>query len=356
MLFLSTTIRNLEDFAAKEIEEFGGRIVGMREGKIIFRGDSSLIYILNYAAKTIFRVTHLLFYGPVNNLDEIRRAVRETDFHIKSTFAVRTKRSGRHEFTSMDVNAVVGEEILRKCPDARVNLDSPQVMFLCWLEDEEFFFTMDTTGESLHRRGYRVYQHPAPINPVLASLMLKFAVWNGEKLVDPFCGSGTILIEAHHNYNHVPNRFRDFSFYNLPYFDEYAWNDIRERIDSMERNVPLELIGVEKFRKHVEGCKLNARNAEAQISCIQGDAKKLHLYVNSVPHIITNPPFGLRIGSKKKIFKLYEEFAAELEEHFSGTIFTVIIPYTKFEAYFKVLDKRDIMYGDLHTKIYRFRI
>ena len=118
----------------------------------------------------------------------------------------------------------------------------------------------------------------------------------------------------------------------------------------------LELIGVERFRKHVEGAKLNAKKAGVNIRCMVGYAENLHSYVNYAPHIITNPPFGLRIGSKKKIFRLYEEFARELEEYFSGSSLTLIMPYSKFEHYFKVVEKREILYGDLTTKLYRFKI
>jgi len=356
MLFLSTTVHGLKDLAAKEIENFGGKIRRILKGKIIFEGDEKLIYLLNYASKTIFRVTILLAQERIERLEEIRKIIRDSDFCIDTTFAVRTKRKGKHEFTSMDVNALVGEEVLRRCPQAKVNLDSPQITFLCWLENEDFLFTMDTTGESLHRRGYRVYQHPAPINPVLASIMLKFANWKGERIVDPFCGSGTILIEAYHNYNHVPNKFRNFSFPNLPIYREHLWKEIKEKIDSKISAKHLDLIGLEKFEKHIRGGKENAKRAGAPIRFIRGEAEKLHRYVNFAPYIITNPPFGLRIGSKKKIFKLYEDFAKEMEEYFSGTILTLIIPYEKFEAYFDVLEKREIMYGDLKTLIYRFKI
>jgi len=356
MRFLSTTVIGLEDLTAEEIKEFGGKIVDTKKGKVLFEGDETLIYALNYGAKRVFRVCILLSQGKVYSLKDVRRYIRDAEFCIRSNFAVRTTRKGEHNFTSMDVNAVVGEEILKKCPDARVNLDDPDITFLCWLDGNDFIFTIDTTGESLHRRGYRIYQHPAPINPVLASLMLRFAGWKGERLVDPFCGSGTILIEAYHNYNNVPNKFREFQFRKVPYYNESLWREIKDELDHKVTDKSLELIGVEKFEKHIKGCLKNGRNAGVSLRCIKGEAEKLHKYVNFAPYIITNPPFGLRIGSKKKIFKLYENFALELEEHFSGTIFTLIIPYSKFEVYFDVLEKRNILYGDLQTKIYRFKI
>lgn len=174
--------------------------------------------------------------------------------------------------------------------------------------------------------------------------------------MDPFCGSGTILIEAYHLRNRVPNLFRDFKFLELPIYDGEMWSEIREKYIAAIRNSPLELIGIERFRKHVEGCKMNAERAHVKILCIQGLAERMHKYVDYAPFIITNPPFGLRIGSKRKIFKLYEDFAKELEQHFSGSELTIIMPSTKFEAYFHILEKRNILYGNLHVNAYRFRI
>ncbi len=355
MDFLATTVKGLEDMAAKEIERFGGRVEGIMDGKVVFKGHPEMIYCLNYGAKRIFRVTLLLSMGEAAGLEEMKRLTREAEFCVSGSFAVRSKRTGQHGFTSMDVNAAVGEAILNKCPEAKVNLDNPDTTFLVWVKDSRFILTMDTTGESLHRRGYRVYQHPAPINPVLASLLLDFSKWDGGSLIDPFCGSGTILIEAYHLKNRVPNIFREFDFSKLPFFQKDSWNDCVYRLNSGIRDGNLPLLGVEKFRKHLKGAFMNAHKAGARIRCVQGEAERMHEYGDS-DFVVTNPPFGLRIGSKKKIFSLYERFAEELEEHFSGSTFALIIPYEKFEAYFTVKEKREIMYGDLKTKIYRFKI
>ena len=356
MRFLATTVYGLEDLASQEIRSFGAKINSIFPGKVIFEGDDELIYLLNYSAKTIFRVVILLGMGEVENLEDIKKIVKEGDFQIRGTFGVESKRRGEHDFTSMDISATVGEIILKKSSSAKVYLDDPQTKILCWLDQNLFYYGIDTTGESLHRRGYRVYQHPAPINPVLASLMLRFSGWHGDILVDPFCGSGTILIEAYHNYNHMPNLFRDFRFRRLELYDEDRWKEIKMKENRKIKKRELELIGVERFRKHVEGAKLNAKKAGVNIRCMVGYAENLHSYVNYAPHIITNPPFGLRIGSKKKIFRLYEEFARELEEYFTGSELTIIMPSTKFEAYFHILEKREVLYGNLRVNAYRFWI
>ena len=356
MEFLSTTVKGLEDIASKEIASLGGKVLKQEEGKVYFSGPEELIYVLNYASKTVFRTVILIGEGTVHSLEDIRKFVETLDISFSGEFEVRTKRKGTHSFTSMDVNAVVGEMLLKKCPNTKVNLSAPEIRVLCWLEDDKFVMGFDTTGESLHRRGYRVYQHPAPLNPVLAALLIRWSGWRGETLVDPFCGSGTVLIEAHHSYNRVPNKFRNFIFHNLPFYSKNEWTAIKNKYDSREKKVKLSLVGIEKFQKHIEGAQKNLHKAGVDAHLYKGLAEKMHLYVSHADYIITNPPFGLRIGSKKKIFRLYENFAEELENHFSGTQFVLITPYTKFEHYFDVLEKREIMYGDLPVKAYRFKI
>ncbi len=355
MLYLSTTIRGIEDIAAREIEKLGARVVRVMEGKLLYEGNEDLFYVLNFLAKKINRVVIVLGYGHVERLDDIKRIAESSDVNVRSsTFAVSTERRGEHDFTSIDVNRLLGDIILQKNPGSRVNLNDPDVPILAWVLDNFFVFGIDTTGPSLHRRGYRIAKHPVALNPVIASAMLDVSSWENS-VIDPFCGSGTILIEAYHQVRKVPNKFREFQFLRLPFFDSERWSEIKERYGSAKGKEP-HLVGIEKNPKYIEFARTNAERAEAKILVMQGRAEELHRYVSDVPYIVTNPPYGLRMGSKKDVFQLYEKFAEELEEHFSGSIFVVITPHRKFEHYFTVLEKRDILYGELHAWLYKMKI
>ncbi len=355
MIYLSTTIRGLEDIAAREIESFGARVVDVLEGKVVYEGPEDLFYLLNYAAKKINRVVILLARGEVESLEDIRRIADDVDIDIGgATFGVVTERRGEHGFTSIEVSRLIGEVFLNKNPGAKVNLDDPDVPVMAWVLGSTFLLGIDTTGPSLHRRGYRVAKHPAALNPVIASAMVELSRWK-DSIVDPFCGSGTILIEAYHARRRVPNVFRGFHFTRLPFFNPDVWGEIKEKYRGPRGPEP-RLIGIEKNPKYIRSSLTNAEKAMVKISVVQGKAEEMHRYVSEAPYIVTNPPYGLRIGSKKEIFRLYEKFAEELEEHFSGSVFVVITPHRKFEHYFTVVEKRDILYGDLHAWIYKMKV
>ena len=354
MDFISTTIHGFEDISAREISKIGGKIEKIISGKIIYSGEEDLIYRVNYSSKNVFRVVILLGMGEARSIEDIRNIVRNSKIDVRGNFEVKVEGEGNFKFRK-DIEYVVREEILKNNTNARVS-SSSEMRILCYLENNIFLFGMDTTGVGLNKRGYQIYKHPAPLNPIIASLLITWSNWKNEKLIDPFCGSGTIPIEAYHLGNRIPNKFRVFSFKNLPFYSEEEWMGIKRHYDRKIKHKSLDIGGIDKDINHVEGCKKNAQKAEAKISCIRGFAENLHLYLSNATFIITNPPFGLRIGSKKDIFSLYEKFAEELEEYFSGCSFVVITPYPKFEKYFRIIEKREFFYGNLDVFAYKIKI
>ncbi len=354
VLYLSTTIHGIEDIAAEELGKLGAKDFHLLEGKIVYRGDDDLFYRVNYFSKTVNRVVILFAFEEFENLNDIKRLVMNSEIYISGTFGVVTERRGKHNFTSMDVSAAIGEAILNKCPDARVNLNNPNTKVLAFVKDNLFMFGIDTTGTSLHRRGYRIKKHPAALNPVIAAAMIRLSGWKDGILLDPFCGSGTIPIEAYHSFKRMPNIFRDFAFKNLSIFSEEKWEKIKSE-RKLRKSEP-RIVGIDKEEKYVRCAIENARKARAKITFMKGLAQEIHKIVDEMDFIVTNPPYGLRMGNRRKVFKLYEEFAEELENHFSGLIMVVITPLSKFEHYFQVLEKRNILYGELHARIYKLKI
>ncbi len=354
VLYLSTTIRGIEDVAAEELKTLGARDIRVLEGKVVYRGDDELFYRVNYFSKTVNRVVVLFAFEEFEDLNNIKRIVMNSEICISGTFGVVTERRGTHDFTSIEVSAAIGEAILDKCPNAEVNLNNPDTRVWAFVKNNLFMFGIDTTGISLHRRGYRIKKHPAALNPVIAAAMIRLSRWRNGVLIDPFCGSGTIPIEAYHSFKRVPNMFRDFSFRNLPMFNEETLRKIiNER--KLKKSEPI-IIGIDKEEKYIQYATENAHKARAKITFKRGLAQEMHKIVDHADFIVTNPPYGLRMGNRKKVFKLYEEFAEELENYFSGAIMVVITPIRKFEHYFHILEKREILYGELHARIYKLKI
>ena len=354
MRYLSTTIKGLEDVAMEELRSMGAREFKIMDGKIIYNGNDDFFYRANYLAKTINRVVILFVEEKFSDLKDIKRIVSNSDMCITGTFGVETERHGKHDFTSIDVNATIGEAILQKCPDAKVNLDDPDNRVLALVLDDLFLMGFDTTGISLHRRGYRLKKHPTALNPVIAASMIRISGWRKGTLVDPFCGSGTIPIEAYHAYKSIPNMWRDFAFKRFSFFDEDTWEKIRRGVKT-RRGEP-DVYGFDSNEKYLQNATVNASRAKANVTCEKGKAEELHKSIRDVNYIVTDPPYGLRMGNRKKIFKLYEDFAKELEENFSGVTMVVITPHKKFEYYFDVLEIKNILYGELRAKIYKLKI
>ncbi|ADP77454.1 putative RNA methylase [Methanothermus fervidus DSM 2088] len=314
MKFYVTFPPGLEEVVKQELQNcYKVKIEKAERGRVYFRGSEKLIPDLNYWGRYWERVVWLLHKDEVKDLEEIYKKVRSIDFSFikpNQSFAIRSKRFGEHDFTSMDIARVAGQAVIdsylsSKNKRLEVNLDEPDVIVRVELIDNLLLVGIDTTGDDgLHKRGYRIYQHPAPLNPVIAASMVKISSWKiNETLVDPMCGSGTILVEAAFiGKNIPPGHLRDFAYKKL--FD-------MEPTQKKIREVDLNLIGIEKFKKHVEGCKKIVKNLGLDIKIFQGEAERMHEYVENVDVIVTNPPYGLRIGRKYITKKLYKDFLKE---------------------------------------------
>lgn len=368
--FILTTTWGFEDITANEAKRFGVKVVDVLDGKVIVEAPIDFVYYANYGLRTVEKVYIYLNHGEFSTLDDIKRIVEDADLteYIsgEETFGVKTKRFGTHNFTSIDVNKVVGE-VIRKKYDLRVYLDNPDLEIKTWVVENTFVIGINTTGYSLYRRGYRIYQHPAPLKPTISSLLLMFSEWTPNKsLLDPMCGSGTILIEAALLGRNVPpGFFRPFyQFYRLKIFDRNAFLEVKQELNSKINNTKkMKIFGIELLKKHVIGAIYNALSARVidTIGLKVGDARKLSKTIEEpFDVIVTNPPYGLKIASKKHVLDLYEKFVKELERCSWKSTVVVMTAEDYFwkliKDTFTVIEVREIMYGDLPTKVYKFRL
>ena len=367
---VATTVRGLEEIAINEVEE----LVGVKaerdtlttvggQGRIKFKADEKAIFTLNYCSNSLHRVIILLNYGEFSTLHEIYEATKEIDFAKfigeEQTFAVVASRfatQGSHDFTSLDVASQVGQGVIDSFSEStgkrlKVNLKHPDVVISAGVVDNRFWIGIDTTGESLHKRKYRVYQHPAPLKASIAYAMVRISAWKShEKFIDPFCGSGTIPIEAARYACKMPNFLRDFLFWRLKFLPLDAFREEKERVDERIEHKNLEIYGSDVSPKHVEGARMNANAAKVCVKFFEGDATKIKL---DYDRIVTNLPFGLRFGSPKKVAKLYKNFIQNLKEHHWKRAVLLTASQKLHDLavnYFKVR-KMDIIYGKLPSFI-----
>ena len=274
----------------------------------------------------------------------------------------------------MDVSRVVGRAIIDSYLNSfkvrlKVDLDSPDVEVYCLVRGNEFLEGVNLTGESLHKRRYRAYEHPASIKPTLASAMLLLSGWKSrDVLIDPMCGGATIPIEAAYIAgNMAPNRFRrDFSFLRLKMFDVTEFENCREKVLESERETYPGIYGMEKYRAHLEGGIKNAGRAQVleDIRFKLGDATVIHDYPEGdFDFVVVNPPYGIRMIPKYgDVGKLYDGFIRALREVAeNSTLVLITAAKNKFRRTaertgLKILSERNILYGRLNTTLFKCKV
>ncbi len=219
----------LENILAEELKELGAQDIEIGRRAVIFSGDKEVMYRANYYARTTLRILRPLLKWRLRNADELYNVVRKINwteyFNVDKTIVVDTNVSSslfnHSKFVSQKVKDAIVDcfrDKYNRRPD--VNLEDPDIRIDVHITENELILSLDSSGESLHKRGYRKYQAIAPLNEVLAAGMLKLAGWDGStNFIDPMCGSGTLLIEAAHIALGVPpGKYRNkYAFQN--------WND-----------------------------------------------------------------------------------------------------------------------------------
>lgn len=280
--------------------------------------NESIIDISKKGLNKIYEITYLTKIGFYTN--------------PKTSFAIRAERIGKHEFTSLDVAKVAGQAIVDLTKRlfgerAPVDLKHPAVIYDALVINKKYIFALRISGDdSLHKRRYRVYEHPAALKPTLAYGMLKIAkLEKHEILLDPMCGGGTIAIEAALNF------------------------------------APKKIICMDISPKHLRGAIANALASIVykKISFILGDAKELDKHVGEqVDVVVTNPPYGIRLFRHKLVKELYSKFLKSCKRVLSerGRMVIITSEYELFKklaldhGYF-VVASRKVFHGNLEAEI-----
>jgi len=340
MDFFATTFHGIEDVAAAEVSSLldGEPVVDI--GKVFFKGSVEDCARVNYACKTVNRVFLLLVSESVDGLSDVERVSASVDYagYIDrcQSFAVRADRVGVHPFTSLDVAAAVGKAVIESFRSAtgvrlKVSLNNPDVEVYALLRDGEFLLGLDTTGESLHRRFYRRGYHRAALSPTVANSMVRLSGWKRtQSLIDPFCGSGTIPLEAVVNgLNLCPGLRRGgLRMERLVFFDRDVLLKVREQLCREERvGELLKVVGLDASPRAVEVARssLEAMNVGPVAVFLTGNAMRLEKYIQQdFDRVVCNPPFGIRLGLKDPQ-KFYTECFTSIRNACPESSLTVLV-------------------------------
>jgi putative N6-adenine-specific DNA methylase len=240
-----------------------------------------------------------------------------------------------------------------------VNVRFPDVLFHLHIDQDKVTISMDSSGSSLNQRGYRNEGGAAPINEVLAAGMLLSASWNGEKdLVDPFCGSGTIAIEAAMMAAKIPAQFnrKRFGFMSWKSFQEPIWLAIERKAEARIVSPPCRIHASDRDAKQLELAKKNAASAGVEnfIDFQQKDFFDIEPEVQEGV-IITNPPYGERLD-EQDMTELFGKIGTRLKHHWPGwsAWFISSSPAAFKSVGLRPTRKMDMMNGPLECKFMKF--
>ena len=326
---IAKTFQGLEEVLAQELNELGAHNVRPGRRVVAFTGDQEMMYRANFCLRTAVRILKPIKHFTAKDADDVYAAVRGIDWSryldLDTTFSVDTvvySEEFRHsKFVAYKVkDAIV--DYFRETTGKRPNISvtNPDIKLNMHISDEECTLSLDASGESLHLRGYRTASVEAPINEVLAAGLLKLAGWNGETdFVDPFCGSGTLLVEAALMARNVyPGVFRKaYGFEKWKDFDR----ELLDRIyndDSAEREFTHKIYGYDLNQRAVEAALANAKSAGVA-DCITVERRDIKNFKNPSEKalMVTNPPYGERLVTPD-LLGIYRTLGERLKHEFTG--------------------------------------
>ncbi len=359
----------LESVLKREIYDLGYDIVQVDDGKVTFEGDAEAICRANLSLMTAERVllqvgsfhaeTFDGFFEGMKALPWERFIPEDGKFWIKKASSVRSKL-----FSPSDLQSVGKKAIVERLKDAyhKEWFDETGASYpiRIMIKKDEVSVGLDTSGDSLHKRGYRVLHGAAPISETLAAALILLTPWHPDRImVDPFCGSGTFLIEAARMAAHIaPGLGRNFTAEEWTNFiPSGLWKQLREEArEEVDLSIHPDLQGYDIDPEVLSAARENARNAgvEEMIHFQCRDVKDLH-HPKKYGFLLTNPPYGERMEEKKALPALYGEIGNALDRLDSWSAY-IITSYTDTEKYIrrKATKKRKIYNGMIRTDFYMF--
>lgn len=326
---IAKTFMGLEPVLAQELTELGANNVQIGRRVVSFTGDQEMMYRANFQLHTAIRILKPIKHFTARSADDVYEATKTVDwsqyilpgktFSVDSVVYSEEFRNSR--FVTYKVkDAIVDQFRERSGNRPNISVSNPDVRLHIHISDDDATLSLDSSGESLHRRGYRQESVEAPLNEVLAAGMILMTGWRGETdFIDPMCGSGTLLIEADLiARNMSPGIFRkEFAFEKWPDFDKELFDRIYND-DSRERDFTHHIYGYDVDMKAVNTALLNVRAAglTKDISVAQQDFKDFKKPAQEAI-MVMNPPYGERIFTPN-LLGTYKMIGERLKREFAG--------------------------------------
>lgn len=359
----------LEAVLKREIYDLGYEITKVEDGRVTFEGDEEAICRANIFLRTAERVMIQIGRFKATTFEELFQGIKnlpweeyipeDGKFWVKKASSINSKLFSPSDIQSIAKKAMV-ERMKQKYHKEWFKEDGAAYPVRIFLLKDEVTVALDTSGDSLHKRGYRTMTSKAPLTETLAASLIMLTPWRKDRiLVDPFCGSGTFPIEAAMiAANIAPGMNRDFTaeeWTNL--IDRKLWYEcVKEAEDMIDTTVKVDIQGYDIDGDVIKAARENAKRAgvEHMIHFQQRAVADLS-HPKKYGFIITNPPYGERLEDKADLPELYTQIGQAYQRLDSWSMF-LITSYTDTEKYIgrKADKNRKIYNGMLKTYFYQF--
>lgn len=364
---IATAAFGLESEVAYELRKLGYEDQQVEGGRVTFRGDVRAIAHANTWLRTADRVQLRMGEFPARTFDELYDQVRalpwpdvlpeDAEFPVDGK-SVKSQLSSVPAVQGVVKKAIVDSMAARY---KRQVLPETGARYRCQvaLLKDVATLTIDTTGDGLHKRGYRPVVAPAPLKETLAAGLILVSRWHPDRpFADPLCGSGTIPIEAALiGLNRAPGRHRTFDAEAWPLVPPEVWQEVRQEADDLEdRNRELVIVGSDCSPEAVKLARFHAEQAGLSRHVrFEVRAVKDFVAPGEYGFIITNPPYGERLGEEKEVQQLYREMGEAFGRATTWSAF-VLTSYETFERFYgkPAAKKRKLYNGRIRCDLYQY--
>jgi putative N6-adenine-specific DNA methylase len=364
---IATAAMGLEAIVAREVKDLGYECQ-VENGKVIFKGDETAIARANMWLRTADRIKILVGEFKAYSFDELfentKKLPWESYLPEDAEFPVQGKSVKSKLYSVPDCQAIVKKAIVERLRKAYKRTSwleetGPLYKIEVALHKDTASITLDTSGQGLHKRGYRIGQGEAPLKETLAAALIKLTTWNPDRpFLDPFCGSGTIPIEAALiGQNIAPGFNREFLSENWSFISGDIWNKTRmEAEDLANYNQPLEIFGTDIDHRMINVSKENALEAGLG-DLVKFKQMQVRDFVTDLEYgvVVGNPPYGERLGERPEVEKMYKEMGQAFEKLDTWSVY-MLTSHEEFEQFYgkPATKKRKLFNGFIRTDYYQY--
>ena len=330
--YFATVAKGLEEIAAQELTKLGAENVQPDFAGVHFTGDRRLMYQVNLSARTIFRVLmpiakfrcvdRQMLYEQISKIDWSEYLTPENTLAVHSTGG--NDKLNHTHFTALQVkDAITAQQSAKYKYRSHIDTENPDIIVNTHIHHDQCIVSLDSTGNSLHRRGYRLDVGAAPLRETLAAAILQMAEYDGNiTLFDPMCGSGTLPLEASWLALQIPPAIKreNFTFMQWLDFQPAVWEEVLTATKKqILPDLKYPIIGSDYDRSVLKEANHNAKLAgvEHHVEFIQQDFADIEP-PSDQGLLICNPPYGARLGDLQELKEFYQLMGDVFKQRFKG--------------------------------------